>query len=1020
MAVIKQRTQVFNQPVGIVQTRAGGSDVGESISNAASRLSQLAYREAAINAEETGKRAGLSQSSDRITTINPLTNEPEAFTPPSNFGTIAARSYQNMIDRRFEESILSEFETAGKEIAETSKNALQYKDSMAKYVKAMYNAEGEATPYSTFIQESGKNYVASTYANLAQKEAEDAKESLIKSELKNLFRNEIKISQMIFSGGDTQSINDGITSERVRVEDLFEANAITGPQYRDYHNKLDGLQALSANMELSVLYSSMSKMDQETFKAGLQNPNLISDLSVKLEKPRLKLLTVQALNGMDASKLATGLDSYSQNIENIDAISESQYIGQNRSKISASITSEEFFKITESLSPENKADFNLYYLEQVFDTVGKTSPQLEKLEEILLTSGPIDFNQINRFVPEVLRPTVKVVLTELSDDDRESLAKEIGERRASLSRVESTEKNKQEALLRKQINNILDDDADFNKINLQSLILRIKGSKIDSRIKDTLIRRTEETFVTRSIREAETIRNPSLGDLEYVLNKIDSDSLNIKEVPSKEAAQLHTLYRKAYKINPSTVTRELNTRINGVKNNTKKVIQTTRLQTIEDAIKNKISVSENDKSFYFDEKLKGQVITTNNMFEYPSIVDALNSGVMPKQTVIAMESTLNSNDEEQIKSAIQIFEQYSNLDARTDDGRVSKLDLMRQSLSPTAYAFYSALSIVARDELVEPLSIALEFRAYEGNILEDIKQDLGKSLNSKLSETPMSDNYKKEISAFIKMQKVRGNLITDDLISDLIDNYTSKMEVDESVTGLFVGDKTVYARNLFFTDDEIIKNRVLLSDTLADSGQFDELLRGGTIVDQSLFGLRAALGEDYLLRPRAIIEAFTSGVAANEELSDRARMRAGMKTLNFDLAYRPVVSAFNEGESTYEVGYMNMAGGFMPIIINGDPFLLQKERDQDVAKAELRNARYNNFVVSTNTLAPAKDRATAEIKYLATLDHMNEELFTSGKDYNRFLSIFMDDTTALEIYKEQREEYLKAGRLRITVEEFAN
>lgn len=1004
MAVIKQRTQVFNQPVGIVQTRAGGSDVGESISNAASRLSQLAYREAAINAEETGKRAGLSQSSDRITTINPLTNEPEAFTPPSNFGTIAARSYQNMIDRRFEESILSEFETAGKEIAETSKNALQYKDSMAKYVKAMYNAEGEATPYSTFIQESGKNYVASTYANLAQKEAEDAKESLIKSELKNLFRNEIKISQMIFSGGDTQSINDGITSERVRVEDLFEANAITGPQYRDYHNKLDGLQALSANMELSVLYSSMSKMDQETFKAGLQNPNLISDLSVKLEKPRLKLLTVQALNGMDASKLATGLDSYSQNIENIDAIFESQYIGQNRSKISASITSEEFFKITEFLSPENKADFNLYYLEQVFDTVGKTSPQLEKLEEILLTSGPIDFNQINRFVPKDLRPTVKAVLTELSDDDRESLAKEIGERRASLSRVESTEKNKQEALLRKQINNILDDDADFNKINLQGLILRIKGSKIDSRIKDTLAGRAEVTFVTRSIREAEGIPNASLGDLEYVLNKIDSDRIDVGV--SKEAAQLHTLYRKAYKINPSTVTRELNTRINGIKNNTQKVIETTRLQTIEDGIRNGLSIAKNDQSFYFDKKLKGEVITTNNMFEYPSIVMAFNAGLMPKQSVVAMESALNSNDEEQLKSALQVFEQYSNLDARTDDGRVSKFDLMRQSISPTAYAFYSALSVVARDEQVEPLSIALEFRAYEGNVLEDIKQDLGKSLNSKLSETPMSDNYKKEISAFIQMKKVRGNLITDDLINDLIDNYTSKMKIDESVTGSFVGDKTVYARNLFYSDDEIIKNRILLTDTLADSGQFDDFLRGGTVADSLISRIGAILGGDMLLRSEQVVEAFTSGVAATEELSDRVRMRAGMKTLNFDLAYRPIVSAFNEGDPLYEVGYFNRGGGFMPIIINGDPFILQKEREQEDSKASLRNSAYKNYTVAYNAQAPSKDRARAEIKYLATLEHMTEEFFTSGKSYGKFERIFGDSTTALEVYKEQRNKYL--------------
>jgi len=1006
MAVRRQRTQVFNQPVGIVQTRAGGSDVGASISNAASSLSQFAYREAAINAEETGKRAALSQPSDRITSLNPKTNQPEAFTPPTNFGTIAARSYQNMIDRRFEESILSEFESVGKEIAETSDSALIYKERMAKYIGAMYDAEGEATPYSTFIKESGDNYVASTYSNLAIKEAEDAKESLIKSELKNLFKNQIKISEMIFSGGDTQSINDGITSERARVEDLFEANAITGPQYRDYHDKLDSLQALSSNMELSVLYSLMSKTDQETFKAGLQNPKLISDLSTKLKKPKLKILTVQALNGMDASKLATGLDAYTKNMENIDSIAESEFVSKNKSKISPSMSSSELFLITKDLSKENTADFYLDYLEQVFDSVGKNSPQLEKLEEILYESGQINFDILQTLVPSNKLSSVYDVLLELDDDEKEALATEIGERRAALSRVESTEKNKQEALFRKEINNILDDATEFNKINLQGIILRIRGSKIDSRIKDTLSGRAEVTFVTRLIREAERISNASLDDLEYALNKIDSDKKNIEEVPSKEAAQLHTLYRKAYKINPSTVTRELNTRINGIKNNTQKVIETTRLQTIEDGIKNGLSISENDQSFYFNEKLKGEVITTNNMFEYPSIVMAFNAGLMPKQSVVAMESALNSNDEEQLKSALQVFEQYSNLDARTDDGRVSKFDLMRQSLSPTGYAFYSALSVVARDERVEPLSIALEFRAYEGNILEDIKQDLGKSLNSKLSETPMSDNYKKEISAFIQMKKVRGNLITDDLINNLIDNYTSKMEIDESVTGSFVGDKTVYARNLFYSDDEIVKNRILLTDTLADSGQFDDLLRGGTVADQFISQLGAILGGDMLLRSESVVEAFTSGVAATEELSDRVRMRAGMKTLNFDLAYRPVVSAFNEGEPVYEVGYFNRGGGFMPIIINGDPFLLQKEREQEDSKAALRNSAYKNYTVAYNAQAPSKDRARAEIKYLATLEHMTEEFFVSGKSYGKFERIFGDSTTALEIYKEQRNKYL--------------
>ena len=105
MAIVRQKTQVFNQPIGVVRADASDDAVGRAIANSASNLANLAYREAAIEAEKAGQEAGGAPSRTDIVTIDPTTGRPVAYQPPANFGRIAARSYQNMIDRRFEESI---------------------------------------------------------------------------------------------------------------------------------------------------------------------------------------------------------------------------------------------------------------------------------------------------------------------------------------------------------------------------------------------------------------------------------------------------------------------------------------------------------------------------------------------------------------------------------------------------------------------------------------------------------------------------------------------------------------------------------------------------------------------------------------------------------------------------------------------------------------------------------------------------------------------------------------------------
>ena len=54
MAVIRQRTQVFNQPVGVVRADAGAASVGQAISRAAGTMASLAFQDAADEAQKKG------------------------------------------------------------------------------------------------------------------------------------------------------------------------------------------------------------------------------------------------------------------------------------------------------------------------------------------------------------------------------------------------------------------------------------------------------------------------------------------------------------------------------------------------------------------------------------------------------------------------------------------------------------------------------------------------------------------------------------------------------------------------------------------------------------------------------------------------------------------------------------------------------------------------------------------------------------------------------------------------------
>ena len=180
MAVIRQQTQAFNKPIGVVRANNSGAQVAQAISGMANNITNMTYEVAAENAQTRGVDAAKAVEEAGLRTFNPETGKPEAFEAPKGFGRIAAQSYQSVVDRRFEASMEDELRMKAQEIAQKYPyNADGYEKVMSDYLGAMSeNAQGK---YKTFIAENGAKFLASTKLNIQSRAAARARAQLSQS-----------------------------------------------------------------------------------------------------------------------------------------------------------------------------------------------------------------------------------------------------------------------------------------------------------------------------------------------------------------------------------------------------------------------------------------------------------------------------------------------------------------------------------------------------------------------------------------------------------------------------------------------------------------------------------------------------------------------------------------------------------------------------------------------------------------------------------------------------------------------
>ena len=171
MAVIREKQQFRNSRIGVVRMDTGESQMWQTVASAADSLTQQAFKQASVEAQNKGKEFAESVGEESLRTIDPATGKPQAFKAPTSFGTIAQAAYEETLDRRY-------IRTVDREIRDKANETyLKYEfdpQGVEKYSQVMEDYIGGMTKnadkrFEGIVRDTGAAYIASTKFNLMQK-----------------------------------------------------------------------------------------------------------------------------------------------------------------------------------------------------------------------------------------------------------------------------------------------------------------------------------------------------------------------------------------------------------------------------------------------------------------------------------------------------------------------------------------------------------------------------------------------------------------------------------------------------------------------------------------------------------------------------------------------------------------------------------------------------------------------------------------------------------------------------------
>lgn len=266
MAVIREKQQFRNQRIGVVRMDTGAEDYFKTIANASDQLTQIAFKEAGIQAKQKGAETAQSVKARRLRSINPETGKPEAYTLPEGFGTVAQASYEEVLDRRFVNDVDQQIKDRGRELYLKYQNdphgVEKYDTAMTDFVAQMIEPKNNTgilnDRFKNLIKETGAAFIASTKFNLMAKRAAIAADQLrlgLDNDSINAEKEIISAMQagdpLDYEGGESTSISKLIVESKIfEQKEGLKAGILTAPQHKI---NVDRIYAAVPKGQLSAL-----------------------------------------------------------------------------------------------------------------------------------------------------------------------------------------------------------------------------------------------------------------------------------------------------------------------------------------------------------------------------------------------------------------------------------------------------------------------------------------------------------------------------------------------------------------------------------------------------------------------------------------------------------------------------------------------------------------------------------------------------------------------------------------------
>jgi len=966
--VVKQRTEFFNKPIGVTSIRTGEPEMWQSIAASADARYRDAYQYNAERAKQKGEEQAAAVPTKDLFVIDPNTQKPVALEPPRSFGMIGRQAYQNLISRRFEESIQAELESKAQEYAQKYPSSGTFQQEFARHIENMVapsmDDSGEMSAYGRVINELGAEYLASTTAAMKKREAEIAKAKLKRHNQVTRYTNSRK-AVIMAAEGDITGARLLLEEEYHRVSEEFMAGEVPFSEYTKVQDQIDGLESLVSTNSLSKYYVENDDIQAQIVLA-IQNPAFKEKLPPEIAKQiETALLTTTPTN------LVSALESFDKSMdEYLDKqieIARNNYLSNiNRTTTIADID-RTIVSVPDTIKPEVRSDLIIEAATQrihgSISEIGDVGPLADELLNV-------SFNDTDALT-KVLGKEFVAELRELSFEERETIAKGINARSSALNNQRSEEQRFLKNAFDAQIIDIADNKtysiegriAKSNEViaQIQASNFDNKASKIDA----------VQAATAQALQNQVDLRFMSGSELEYLSSLIRTgdtpSSVSYQRITGlKTDGKVPNDFMVAYEamrysasINRTTTESKIESAKKGVTDYYNRLVSDNTIERSKQAVAGGYATQDDierlDKEYF-----NGMSIPLERLINDTRVVEAATKGVIFPTFAKAIYSNFAGGDSKKSALALQTFAEYQLAEAVVD-GQSIQYNLMRKSLDPMQYGMMDAALAAVNVMGVSPAEFSVRQQTYAqdgGNIFDDVKADLNVPKTRNISTAfdalgmNISPKFKEELQGALIARKVMGMPVTEEGLESFVDEYVSSMNMtaDMFVMAPTIDGMSQYSRFSWMNTNDMSAMREQVIGAIADAPEYQRMFTGGTFLDAAVeIFMQAVPGRNAIAMLRE-----QEDVIANLN-TDREKTMKMMQILGVDVHYQPVVEAFENGQPAYRAGFKTTDGRFEPFTVN------------------------NEFVIVS---PPAPDETTGSLLF-QQVNNRARILAVTGEDYSR-------------------------------------